>query len=71
MLGVSESIIDTTPQSKNLDASEKYYTMTSIREESRGYFFCIRLSLLLTHKPTLLLTLRVGGVSIQNSGSLF
>ena len=25
MLGVPEGIIDTTPRSKNLDASEKYY----------------------------------------------
>ena len=39
MLGVSESIIDTTPQSKNLDASEKYYTMTSVRDEDTFFAF--------------------------------
>jgi len=38
MLGVPESIIDTTPRSKNLDASEKYY-MTSVREEDAFFAF--------------------------------
>jgi hypothetical protein len=38
MLGVPETIIDTTPRSKHLDASEKYY-MTSVREEDAFFAF--------------------------------
>ncbi|KAM6491916.1 hypothetical protein JOM56_012554 [Amanita muscaria] len=40
MLGVPESIIDTTPQSKHLDASEKYY-MSSIRQEDAFFAYYV------------------------------
>jgi len=44
MLGVPESIIDTTPRSKNLDASEKYY-LSSVRDEDAFFGFVPRLFL--------------------------
>ena len=38
MLGVPESIIDNTPRSKNLDASEKYY-LDSVKGEDAFFAF--------------------------------